>query len=81
MSELEGGPTKRLRISDDTEAALPNNASLLSYQNSCLAARLQDKNEEISQLNKKMEFLVQENSKLSSLITNVNSTWAVVIPT
>jgi hypothetical protein len=28
-----------------------------------------------------MEFLVQENSKLSSLITNVNSTWAVVIPT
>ena len=79
MSEQEGGPIKRLRINDDTEAALPNNPSLLSYQNSCLAARLQDKNDEISQLNKKIDSLVHENSKLSSLITNVNSTWAVVI--
>lgn len=79
MSQPLGEPVKRQRISEDADASIPQDDSLLSYQLTNLSARLKDMRSQISLLTSHNSQLQSKNSQITLFLSSFNASWAKVI--
>ena len=77
MSEV-GAPVKKFKASEDPEAAREDSVSLLAYQKSCLASRLEEKRQKIKTLTSENNHIKEEINKKQEFLENLNASWSKV---